>query len=535
MENSSDPIPPTTPEGQAGSNAPTSGAGTPGGPFPGYPGYSGYPSYPGVPQSAPYPSPYPLYPGAPSMPLPPDPNVLPAQPGSPSQTYPGYSGPPTQPGAVPYLGYPPYPGYTGYPGYPPPPGVPVTVPLPGSEGQVYISGYGLPATVAAQTVKPASWNPASWIKGPLPAPLTALIALFTLLVIAAGAVVGIVLNQGDWASGAMLGGETALGLALLYAIGIAVRAALGRRAREMLLLGAASMLVLAALGGSGFALLPKPLHRAQAQLFEHDHKWTNALAQYQLAGERPPDSHDLARVYDEWGDELEQQREYVQASTQYEYVVSTFPAATIEFQRARTSDARVLFEYGTQLVGQGAYQSALDEFIKIINSYPGTPYANQAYTSAATAYLTLGKQAIQSGNCSAALPIYETLVQQFPDTAEGKEAKQALAAPVAVSGHITNLLGKSTDYVALSSKVTGAVATGPTNNFDGTNLSQDYRVQLNSDGQYTFAAVAQGKYDLALFFTDGSIVAWYNSQPAYTPYTVIVGPLCPVSVSTYSD
>jgi hypothetical protein len=506
--------------------------------------YPGYPSYPSYPTNPPY-SGVPGYPGAPSMPLAPDPNVPPGTfgaAGPPSMPYPvpppGYAGPPS----MPYPGYPTAPGYPTYPGpgYPTAPGYP-TYPGPGYPGYpgapVTVPLYGQTLAPAGATVDakaPSRWNPATWVKGPLPVPLVIILVCLALLGVAGGAYVGSVLNQGDWASGAIAAGYVALVLAALSLIVVGLRVGFGRRAATFFAVGIASIVILGALGGSGLVLLPTPLHRAQAQSLESAQKWSDAVAQFQKAGEHAPGSHDLARVYDEWGDDLAGQKLYVQASAQYEYVTATFTAATAELQRAKDSDARVLFEYGTQLAGQGQLQQALDQFAKVITTYPTSSYAAQAHASSATAYYTLGQQAIQSGDCSSALPIYQNLVQQYSDTAEGAEAKHALAAPVAVSGQINNLPGTPVSYVALSSRVTGPIATQVSGNFDGSNLSQDYRTQLQGGGQFKFSSVAQGKYNLAAFFTDGSIVAWYNTQSGYTPYVITVGPLCPVDTGTFS-
>lgn len=376
------------------------------------------------------------------------------------------------------------------------------------------------------------WHPLSWLKGPLPTLLVVLIGVGSVVALVIGAVAGIGGHGGDWAAGAVAAGIVALALAALYLVATGVRVGFGRRARATLLLGGSGIVVLAALGGVGLTALPAPLHRAQAQAFERAHRWPDAISQYQRAGERAPGSHDLARVYDEWGDDLEAHQLYVEASQRYETVIQTYPGATAEAQRARDSDARVLYEIGASLVKAESYQEALRYLDEVASLYPTSSYAAKAHATSATALYAIGQQARTVGNCSGALPTYQTLVQQYGDTPEGAKAKQEMAAPVRVSGQISGAPAIATGTIGLSRRVTGAIAQGESSNFDQSNLSRDYHVAPDASGHYSFPAVAQGKYNLSLAYPDGRLNYWYTLQP-YDPYTIIVGPLCSVDAGTY--
>ncbi|GCF07222.1 hypothetical protein KDI_07860 [Dictyobacter arantiisoli] len=401
-----------------------------------------------------------------------------------------------------------------------------------------------------------------------------------ILVIIIGLVI-VFLTTGDWADGDLTTSFVALGLAGFLAIVLGIRAVFGlaspynpMRLRQ-LVSSVMVILILCVSSGSGL-IAHSSLHDVQAHYLEGQQQWAQALQEYQLNGDKAPSSLDLARTYDEWGEDLSQQGKYESASNKFDTVINQFTNATNEVMRAQTDEVNSYMNWGKQAFQQRRYADASDHFDmalslsyctsdcqKQISQLDATAYYNTAeaslkqsnYADAATAFgvvqtrfpqskeadlqhvdmskalLGQGKENIV-GTCATAVPIYQQLAKDFSDTAAGQEAKTALNAPQTVTGHFEGPIPQASDgYVevnaALMQNLVGTMgqaafyqqlATSPT-------------ATIANDGNFTFKGVAQGTYDLAwgVSKSDGSqFYSFYYKKDSFKPiYVAQVGPLCP--------
>ena len=381
---------------------------------------------------------------------------------------------------------------------------------------------GYAAEPSAPPRPPHPWSPAAWAKGPIPLPLVVVFFMLSLALVGAIALGAIRLAMQDWAAAGAAAGVVALLLGSVYLVVTAVRVGLGRRTLSTILLGLAAVIVLGGLGGAGL-LLPPALHQAQARSFETSGNWAAALREYQLAGERAPNSRALARVHDEWGEALERQGQYASAFGQFTMVIADYSGAQVEVARAQTDDARTHFEYGTQLASQGDTQGAISAFEYVSVRYASSPYASQAHAAAATAYLALGKSQIGGASCSDALATYRTLVANYGDTAEGKQAKTALAASVDVKGQLINYPTNPAPIMYLSRT---ARVSSPSDFY----FSNDYSATIGAGGNFTFHNVKQGAYSIDAFLPDGNGGAYWVDPTTGKLLVNSVGPLCTYDV-----
>src|SRR5262249_6182162 len=153
-----------------------------------------------------------------------------------------------------------------------------------------------------------------------------------------------------------------------------------------------------------------------------------------------------------------------------------------EVQRAHNSEARVRFEYGTQLAAQGQYTMAINEFETITAQFADTSYVARAHVSAAKARYARAQGYLQTDYirlCRSALIDFQWLASEYADTPEGAEAKNNLAAGADVTGTISGYLyGVAVLYL---SKTMSPLSD------DGQHyFSDDYRTLLDTSGKYTF-------------------------------------------------
>jgi tetratricopeptide (TPR) repeat protein len=505
-------------------------------PYPPYSPYAppasapAYPSYPGYPA--------PGYPGAPSMPLQTgDAGTMPQAP-----QYPPYPGSPSMPlygapGAPSYPSYPTYPGMPGMPGMPSGPSVPL---------------YPVPPA-------PTSGLRAALARG-FPLWLTLVVGVVALAAVTAGFFLAELAGHADWADGARVAGIVALALAGIALIGMIVRLIAGRRTLVMALLSAALLLVLLASGVGGLAFTA-PIHGFQAKSLESAKAYRPAIDEYAAAGEAAPNAPNIARVLDEWGEDLLAANQYQAALTKFSTVTSTYSAITAAVTRANRDifqtytnwvkagssdvpysdaiaffgtyasgagcdsacqsgahdiEAQARFQYGTQLASQSRYSDAIAQFETVQKNFAQSSFAAKAHASAATAYLALAKQQ-KGSDCSSAIPTYQTLAKSYSDTPEGKQATTDLAAPQPVSGTITNVPSQFTSVILAS-------------NVDDVNriFTTAYETPLDaSTGKYSFSSVAQGSYFIFLGEASGSGAPIDDSQGNHQK--VSVGPLCPAT------
>jgi tetratricopeptide (TPR) repeat protein len=488
-----------------------------------------YPSYPGYP--------VPGYPGAPSMPLQMgDTGTMPQAP-----QYPPYPGSPS----MPLYGAPGAPGYPTYPGMPGMPGGP-SVPL-----------YPAPPT-------PTGGLRAMLARG-FPIWLTLVVGVVSLVAVAAGFFIAELLAHADWADGARAAGIVALALAGIVLIGMITRLAAGRRTPVMALLSAALLLVLLVSGVGGLTFTA-PIHAFQAKSLESAKVYQSAVDEYAAAGETAPNAPNIARVFDEWGEDLLAANQYQTALTKFTTVTSNYSQTTAAITRANRDifqtytnwvkagasdvpysdaisffgayagrfncdsacqsdahdiEAQARFQYGTQLASQSRYSDAIAQFESVQKNFAQSSFASKAHASAATAYLALAKQQ-KGSDCSSAIPTYQTLAKSYADTPEGKQAASDLAAPQPVSGTVTNIPGSGPATLILSRTLDEAAGT----------FSDDYETPVDaSSGKFTFASVTQGSYFILLRVGADLFIILQGTSASSSPEKHDVGQLCPSTLT----
>lgn len=403
---------------------------------------------------------------------------------------------------------------------------------------------------------------------PLPASISLLLTVAALLITAATFSVDEIVAHADWAGGVRVAGIAALALAgVTFAI-LIVRLAAGRRAASTIALSLILALLLAGAGVSGLTFAD-PLHGLQARALEQKGDWPGAIYEYELAGEHAPSAPDIARAYDEWGEQLMRQRHYKDAVSDFIIVLAQFPQSGAAVDRAQTDlfnayvawvragdpaipygeavaeivsyrsapgcdatcqataqalEPQIRYQYGVQLIAQRQFVAAVEQFEIVQTHFPVSPYSAQSHVGAAQAYWALGQQQLQ-GSCVDAIPTYQALAKSYGDTPEGKNAKAALAAPQSVTGTISGFTDP-TPVVYLSR----SLSVGP----GFFVASDDYRATVNSRGDFLFTGVAQGGYNLsaASYIAGGAIIYPYWVGPSGNLYFVHVGPLCPTQIGT---
>ena len=512
--------------------------------------------------------------------------AYPPYPPSPVPTYPGMMpGAPSMPltpaGASP--SYPMYPAYPAYPTYPGSPSVPLASNAPGTlpPGAPYPEASATPYFPIAPTPYPYGppypalatipLVPQRRIAQPFPFWLTAIIGGASLLLLVVAFLIGSLVGGQDWAASAFVTGIVAAMLALGAVALFVARVAAGRRASTTIALGVVGivLLVSVALGGlAGSA----PIHGLQAHALEGSGSWSAAIHEYALSGEHAPNAPSVARVYDEWGESLLQQRSFSSAVDRFNTVINTYadsgsaavnranlgllntygawvvagtgnvPYATaIAFfesyaggsacdatcqTRAHAFEAQGRFQYGQQLASQGLYQGAITQFEAIQSQFPSSAYAPQAHTAAAKAYLAMGQQQINSDNCGTnAVSTYQTLAKKYADTPEGKQAQAALKAPVTVTGHIGGPYPRNPT-------LTGMLST----HIDPNNFvySAEYTAPIdNGTGAFAFRNVKQGTYNFSTRVSLPGVTEYVSWKTTDTNdyYFVHVGPLCTVALN----
>jgi TolA-binding protein len=337
------------------------------------------------------------------------------------------------------------------------------------------------------------------------------------------------------------------------------------------------MIVLAALAGAGLTL-GTPIHRLQAKSLEGQHQWEQALMEYQMAGERAPASTDLARVYVQWGEQLSAAHNYGASIDRFNTVLQSYPGVTDAVQQAQKDEISAFFSWGQQASEQkdfqaaashydallglvycsadcqtkgsaldatayyslaevslasGDYSTAVNAFRALLTRFAHSPEAGKIHPDAAKALLGLGKQQRSSSSCASALGTYRELAGSYADTPEGQQANADLLAPEPVTGRFAGAypyLPGGTPYVALVKGWYVGIPIGQEMQL----VHAGYRVGLNPDSSFTFAAIPQGTYDL-VFGSEGPgsfLVSYISNSANQLIYVATVGPLCPYDFGT---
>lgn len=396
----------------------------------------------------------------------------------------------------------------------------------------------------------------------------------SLLGVATGALllIALVFLNPDWATGALIAGTVAIILAILLLIAGGVRVALGMLAeqnpRRGLQVVSSVLLVLLLFLTGGIAITQQSgLHGVQARYLEGQHSWQVALNEYQAAGEKAPTSDNLARVYNEWGEELSKQQHYADAVERFSTVLQSYSRVRGEFGRARTGllaaylawgdlathsqdyagatshydallassycdpgcqsltlskDATAYYRLAEQQFSRQQYASAVNAFKALVTRFASSPEAGQIHAHYAQALWGLGQQQLNT-TCSNAVKTYQQIARQFADTSWGKQAATALAQPVTVKGRFTTSL-PGAPYNPTAALVQGL--TAGIQQYQFPPLLRDAPItQIHSDGTFTFTAVPQGKYEL-IWSSDGTLHFYYASSGNKVLYTANLGPLC---------
>jgi len=249
---------------------------------------------------------------------------------------------------------------------------------------------------------------------------------------------------------------------------------------------------------------------------ERSGQWQGAIREYQLAGEAAPNAPDIARVYDEWGEQSLARGRYEQAAITFQTVITTYPRSgaagdraqqdlfetyttwlraspeTISYPdaiadfvayraspscaapcqgAARDGEAQARYQFGAQLAGRSQYTNAITQFEIVQAQFPQSPYAKPSHGAAATAYYMLGQQQLQQA-CSNALPSYQALAKTYGDTPEGRKARAALSAPQRVTGTVTGFPPGAPHLVYLSRSANPATFS----------FSDDYQATIDARG-----------------------------------------------------
>ncbi|HJT57111.1 MAG TPA: tetratricopeptide repeat protein [Ktedonobacteraceae bacterium] len=417
-----------------------------------------------------------------------------------------------------------------------------------------------------------------------PLPLWAFI--FSIVVVGA-MLVALFFTGSDWAAGAMRVGIVSGVLAILILLATIVRTLAGMAARSnpkrRIQFISTGLLVVILLVTSGIGLTQQTaLHQMQGRSLEGQQQWESAINEFQLAGEHAPNSDNIARTYDEWGEQLSNTQHYGSSIDKFNTVLDTFSAAPSEVIRAQSDNVTAYLNWGKQAEQQHDYSDAITHFSDLLNlSYCNTncqaqanaldatanynlaetQLAAQQYASAANTFQTLatlfpkspeaqkdhedfakalfgqGKQQLTSA-CSSAIPIYQELASKFGDTPQGQQASAALKAPQDVKGRFTTAVPKSSALTPKAVLAQGLYANIPQGQFFQL-IAGAPTVIIKSDGSFDFKAVKQGKYDLAWGTnnTDGSAFYYfsYRQSDKSLIYIANVGPLCPFDFGSIDE
>jgi tetratricopeptide (TPR) repeat protein len=421
---------------------------------------------------------------------------------------------------------PAFPGVPAQPGWPsgllPSPGaVPgQTFPSGGMPTGVYAPGYDMQQGAMMMTPIPAA-------KPPLPrwftAGAAALVALGVFLVWLTGS---------DWAEGGKRAGIAAFVAAAIVLGAFVYRYVTGYRATRAIGLAVASVLVLIILGGAGIGL-QSTFHQLQGRSLESQQNFPAAINQFQLSGEKAPDGVDLARTYNDWGEQLKAQKNYQAAIDKFDTVLHNFPGIADEVARAQRDEANAYLAWGDQYFNQSDYQNAVDKYNKILGdqkTFGATPDYVKIHQQAAKAYFGLGKKLESDGDCTDAASTYNTLVKDFSDTPESQQAQTELKKPQDITGRVINVTtSQPAPNVRLFLSSRWQVQNGVFSASDDTSTTSD------ANGNFAFKNITPGntKYLISYVGTDGRETITVSRASGQPQNVIQVAPICapdPVTV-----
>jgi hypothetical protein len=204
-----------------------------------------------------------------------------------------------------------------------------------------------------------------WYKAlPKPLPLWAFIGSIIAVILV---FVVLLVTGSDWASGAMRVGIVAGILALVVLLVTVVRMLLGITAKTnpkrmiQLISAGLSILLLSLLCLVGLTQ-QSAIHSLQAHAWEWQQQWQSSINQYQLAGENVPTSENIARVYNEWGEQFSTQQHYQDALGTFNRVIQTYASARTGVARAQSDTLKAYLAWGQQASQQHDYVAATSHY-----------------------------------------------------------------------------------------------------------------------------------------------------------------------------
>src|SRR5258706_2644750 len=244
--------------------------------------------------------------------------------------------------------------------------------------------------------------------------------IFILNIVVAVAIFAALFFTGsDWAAGAMRIGIVSGILAILILLATIVRTLAGMAARSnpkrRIQFISAGLLVLILLLVSGVSLTQQAsIHQVQGHFLEGQQQWQNAITEFQLDGEHAPNSDNIARTYDEWGETLSNAAHYDTSIDKFNTVLDTYSLATGEVTRAQSDKVAAYLNWGRQASQQHDYNDATTHFNDLLN----LPYCNancQAETSAldATAYYDQAEMQLTGQQYDSAVNTFQSLTTLF--------------------------------------------------------------------------------------------------------------------------
>lgn len=410
-----------------------------------------------------------------------------------------------------------------------------------------------------------------------PLPLWALIGSIVVVIVL---LVVLQLTGSDWAAGAKQVGIAAGVIAVVLVIVTGVRALLGMAAQSnsgrVIQLAGAGLAILLLLTLCLIGLTQQStIHNLQGHAWEGQQQWQSAISEYQLAGEGAPTSEDIARVYDEWGEQSSTQQHYEDAVARFNMVVTNYSSASSVVAQAQLDTIKAYLAWGQQESQQHNYEAATNHYDALLqlsyctvacqsqaNALDATAYYNlaeseltaQQYSGADTNFHVLvsrfahspeaqkvhmdyaralmgeGKQQL-STLCISAIPTYQQLSTQFGDTPEGQQATTALHAPQAVKGRFAGTVPTDPALTLTAALMHGLHQNMPSGQFFQL-LNGASTTTIQRDGSFTFKSLQQGTYELAWGTTnnnDGSeaFISYFLQNNGSPAYVANVGPLCP--------
>jgi hypothetical protein len=396
----------------------------------------------------------------------------------------------------------------------------------------------------------------------------------------------LLLMGSDWAAGAVPVGIVAGSLALVVLLVTGVRMLLGMVAKTnpkrvtQLISAGLSILLLSLLCLVGLTQ-QSAIHSVQAHAWEWQQQWQSSINEYQLAGESVPTSENIARVYNEWGEQFSAQQHYQNAIAKFTIVINKYASASTGVARAQSDTLRSYLAWGQQASQQhdyaGAtshydallqltyctascqsqgnaldatayynlaesqlavkhYADAVNNFQNLVSRFASSPETHQIHADYAKALQGHGREQLAT-SCTSAVPTYQQLSTRFGDTPEGQQATRALKAPQPVKGRFTSVVPHDPGLRPVAALMQAIYNNMPASLFFQI-LSGSPRVTIQSNGTFSFSPQKQGTYILTWGTdrSDGtqSYVTAFNNDGSPI-YVAKVGPLCPFDFGTINE